>query len=628
MERINRKIIIIKWLERGSVLFFILVTAGCALLIFINLAYQSKTYPGIKVAGINIGGTNLDEANIILQQRVNKFKKSPLVFKFPPSQIHILQNQNINQKIISWEISSQDLGIDFQVKKTVGQAHAIGRNESLFKNIIGQIKALLGNYHIDMAFTIDEEEHKKNLLEILSQIETPATNATLNLQKDNLEPVFSRTGWIIDKDILKAMLNSRVSTLKSQTITFFLKKDYPEIEDNEVDQAKKEAELIAKRPLKLTYENKTWAIDQVTLKKWMIFNNQQSTINNQKELIYTFSKNLDDYTFQALDITPPSLNKPNLILSAQLDQNKIGEYLISNIAYKINREPQNARFQIENGIVTLFAKSSEGENLNIKKSAKLIALKIKENSKILGVSTSIPHSSSISPQPFIFSSLIVEKTPPEIRSTSEAEMLGIKTLIGEGVSNFAYSPRNRIHNIHLGAAKFNGVLIKPGEVFSFLKTLGSTGPSGGYLPELVIRENRTIPEYGGGICQVSTTCFRVAAQAGLPIIERQPHAYPVRYYNPQGTDATIYIPSPDLKFKNDYPSYILIQTKVQGNTLIFEFWGTPDGREISFKGPYQYNKKPDGSMNTVWYRTITWPSGKIKKDTFTSHYDSPLKYPH
>jgi len=628
MERINRKIIIIKWLERGSVLFFILVIAGCALLIFINLAYQGKIYPGIKVAGINIGGMDLDETNTILQQRVNKFEKSPFVFKLPPSQIHISQNQNINQKIISWEISSQDLGIDFQVKKTVGQAHAIGRNGSLFKNITDQIKSFLGSYYLNIVFTIDQEKYNKNLLEVLAQMETSATDATLDLQKNNLKPIFSKTGWIIDKDLLKKALNSQISTLESQTITFFLKKDYPEIEDNELDQAKKETELITQRPLKLTFENKTWVIDQTALKKWIIFNNQQSTINNQKELVYTFSKNLDDYTFQALGMTPPSLNKPNLVLSAQLDQNKIAKYLASNIAYKINQEPQNARFQIEDGKVTLFAKSSEGENLNIKKSAKLIASKIKESSKILGASTLIPHSSPVSPQPFILSSLIVEKTPPKIRSTSEAEMLGIKTLIGKGVSNFAYSPRNRIHNIHLGAARFNGILIKPGEVFSFLKILGSTGPSGGYLPELVIRENRTIPEYGGGICQVSTTCFRAAAQTGLPIIERQPHAYPVRYYNPQGTDATVYIPSPDLKFKNDYSSYILIQTKVQGNTLIFEFWGTPDGREISFEGPYQYNKKPDGSMNAVWYRTITWPSGKIKRDTFRSHYDSPSKYPH
>ena len=100
-------------------------------------------------------------------------------------------------------------------------------------------------------------------------------------------------------------------------------------------------------------------------------------------------------------------------------------------------------------------------------------------------------------------------TEPKIKS-SRASSLGINTLIGEGVSNFRGSPKNRIFNINVATEKFNGVLISPGEEFSFVKTLGEVDGEHGYAPELVIKKDKTEPEFGGGICQVSTTAFRAA----------------------------------------------------------------------------------------------------------------------
>lgn len=95
---------------------------------------------------------------------------------------------------------------------------------------------------------------------------------------------------------------------------------------------------------------------------------------------------------------------------------------------------------------------------------------------------------------------------------------------------------------------------------------------------------------GGGVCQVSTTLFRALLAAGLPISERRAHAYRVGYYeqdSPPGLDATVYDPSPDLKFKNDTPSYLLIQTKVDTSvpSLVFEIYGNSDGRVATISKP-------------------------------------------
>jgi len=148
------------------------------------------------------------------------------------------------------------------------------------------------------------------------------------------------------------------------------------------------------------------------------------------------------------------------------------------------------------------------------------------------------------------------------------------------------------------------------------------------LPELVIKENKTIPEYGGGLCQIATTNFRAALNSALPITERQSHSYAVQYYDPQGTDAAIYIPHPDLKFHNNTKNYILIQTSIYNNILTFEFYGTKDGRSVHFEGPEYWDQKPDKSFKAKYSQIIIYPDKSEKKSTFYSYYDNPDKYKH
>ena len=89
---------------------------------------------------------------------------------------------------------------------------------------------------------------------------------------------------------------------------------------------------------------------------------------------------------------------------------------------------------------------------------------------------------------------------------------------------------------------------------------------------------------GGGVCQVSTTTFRALYQAGLPVVERNQHAYRVGYYEPQvGFEAAVYDPSKDLKFRNDTGGPILIKT-INDNArsaLTVQVWGVPQTRRVS-----------------------------------------------
>jgi vancomycin resistance protein YoaR len=297
--------------------------------------------------------------------------------------------------------------------------------------------------------------------------------------------------------------------------------------------------------------------------------------------------------------------------SAYFSEEKIKAFL-EDLSRKINKDPIDAKFSSENGKVIAFALAQDGYSLNIDESAKKI----------------IQTLSSDNLQPELKIDLVSEKIKPHITENSIND-LGITSLIGEGKSNFKGSPKNRIFNINVGTQRFNGILIKPGEEFSFVKILGPVDGEHGYLPELVIKLDKTEPEFGGGICQVSTTAFRAAINSGLKITARKNHAYPVSYYNPQGMDATVYIPRPDLRFTNNTLGYILIQTQINGTELVFQFYGTDDGRKTEIDGPRILERNPDGSMKATFTQKVTDKNGaEIINDIFNSNYASPDKFPH
>jgi len=185
--------------------------------------------------------------------------------------------------------------------------------------------------------------------------------------------------------------------------------------------------------------------------------------------------------------------------------------------------------------------------------------------------------------------LPVIETQPQISVEDPAlSAQGIREVVSVGESDFSGSTGARRHNIQVGLAKFNGVLIPQGANFSFDQTLGPVNARTGYFKELVIMGDKTLPDYGGGLCQVGTTFYRGLWEYGFPILERRNHSYAVHYYSPQGTDATIYPPNTDIKFLNDSPGALLIQTFIESNHAYYIYYGTRDDRVSEVVGPYTW----------------------------------------
>ncbi len=279
---------------------------------------------------------------------------------------------------------------------------------------------------------------------------------------------------------------------------------------------------------------------------------------------------------------------------------------ILKLADETNQSPVDAKFTIVNGTATILVPAQNGLELNVPTATAELRNGLLANESEI--------------------TLTPEITEPAI-TADKINSLGINDLIATGESNFTGSTLARIQNIKVSSKIYNGYIIKPNETFSFNTVLGDVTASQGYVPEKVIVGNSIQYQYGGGICQVSTTLFRAAIMAGFPIVERKPHAFPVHYYEPQGFDATIYPGSSDLRFINDTPGPVLVQTHITGKNLIFEIYGKSDGRVVTMDGPYQYDQQPDGSLKAYFTRTIQFADGASTSRRFDSVYKSPHLFP-
>jgi len=285
--------------------------------------------------------------------------------------------------------------------------------------------------------------------------------------------------------------------------------------------------------------------------------------------------------------------------------------IILNISNQIDIPAQDSLFTFTNGRVSTFRPSKQGRMLNVNETQNLLTRAFQEV-----IATHEQH---------IVIFLPVETVNPLI-TTDGTNTLGIKELIGRGFSVFTGSIPGRIHNVALAASRINGILVKPGETFSFNEAVGDISAATGYQSAYIIKEGRTVLGDGGGVCQVSSTLFRAILNAGLPVVERHAHAYRVHYYEDggfkAGLDATVFSPSVDLKFTNNTPSHILIQTKTDINnlTLTFELYGTKDGRVatitnhnvwgISPPPPDEYQDDPTLPVGVV--KQVDWAAWGAK----------------
>jgi vancomycin resistance protein YoaR len=185
---------------------------------------------------------------------------------------------------------------------------------------------------------------------------------------------------------------------------------------------------------------------------------------------------------------------------------------------------------------------------------------------------------------------VATTTSSPARTTAAAEAMGITGIVGSYTTTYGGTP-GRLHNVQLVADLIDGALVAPGKRFSFNQTTGERNAAKGFEEAPVIINGELESGIGGGVCQVSTTVFNAAFEAGLSIDKRTNHALYISHY-PLGRDATVNYPDIDLVFTNDTDKWLLVRTFVGAGSLTVNIYGTPQHRRVETEtAPLQVDGK-------------------------------------
>ena len=516
--------------------------------------YMDRIYPGVSVFGTELGGLTLAEAEVILQQRFQDYQPIKLILCYGER---------------TWAVSPQEVGVSLDAKATAISAYAVGREGSTLKRLWDQGRILWLGHATPFTLLIDEGIGTLYLSRLAREINQPVRDAALVMHDLQVEAVPSQVGREVDIAATRQLIYQRIATLTGGTVDLVVHQTPPAIAD--VSQAEFDVKWMLSSPL--------------------ILRPPDEGGKEGDEIAYTLDQTV---LAEMLTLRQVKRNDGQVILTAGLDQAKLTAYL-QELAKQIDQPPRDGRFDFDpaTGILTPIVTSQDGRSLNITEAVRVVnAQAATDQRQVL---------------------LPITITKPQV-ATENAESLGIKELISEATTYFKGSSQGRMHNIQVATSRFHGLVIPPGETFSFNEHLGAVSAATGYEESIIISGNRSAVGIGGGVCQVSTTAFRAAFWGGYPITERWAHGYRVGWYEPPvGIDATVYSPRVDFKFVNDTPHYLLIatETDLEAGTVTFRFYGTMTGRTVEMEGPFEANMVPHGP--DIYREDPTLPKGTINQ---------------
>lgn len=484
--------------------------------------------------------------------------KEPLAKRFPAKLNLTFENRQ-------WEIPIASIGAEVNVHKSAEAGFAYGRKGTIVGNSQAIARALLVGTSLLPVVDLKDEDVNEKLAAIAAEIDIPTEEPAITIDQQTKKITISegKDGRQLRTSVAVGLIKDNLTHLSSAPIALPVETLPVHISREQHETTRKRAESIVTKKLHLT-------MDGVTV-----------------------------------DIAGPDLVSV-LNFAASFKRDKVAS-ITAELSSRVTRNPQDALFQFEGGKVSIFRPSQDGLTLDEDQVVPVIF-------EALGELEATGSSE-------LTRDLPLKILPPKV-TTAEVNNLGIKEQIGRGVSYFRGSIPSRVHNIILASERVSGTLVPPGETFSFAQAVGDISAATGYQQAYIIEKGRTVLGDGGGTCQVSTTLFRAAIDAGLPVEERHAHAYRVSYYEQggwsPGFDATVFVPTVDLKFRNDTSAHILVQAipNPKNWTLVFELYGTKDGRKVSISKGRSWDPAP--APPDRYEDDPTLPKGVVKQVDFAA----------
>lgn len=518
----------------------------------------------------------------------------------------------------SWQATPQQLGMSVNVESTVTQAYLLGRAGTTRDQLVEPFLLAQNGAEVTEPVVWMDQGRIRSLLErIAREIEEPPREARLSLKPDQkIAVVADKPGKRLDIEASAERVEAALQSASAGPVDLVVLDVQPVVSAQLLEEARRQATAMLSGPLILKIGDKSWT--------W-----QREKI----AAILGISEVLDPDGRRTAQVSID-----DKALTAELELLR-GEVQI---------EPENARFDYAGGRMIPIYPGKPGLMLDVGMSVKMTkeALLREDNREVV---------------------LPTRTVRPAI-AAEDGPMLGIRDLIQEASTVYGGTMPERMHNVELAAARLHGVVVPPGQTFSFNETVGEVSYRNGYKKGYGITQSEgeviTIPSEGGGICQVATTLFQSVFWAGLPVVERNWHLYWIPRYGVApngitGLDATVdqvfdknynLLYEVDFKFQNNTGNYLLIQTEADEENVYFRLYGTDPNWSVIVEEPLIKDevkanptpvREPDESLEpgeeivleaahdgfrVVLKRIVTRNDEIINEQTFVSTYKPSRNY--
>lgn len=496
-------------------------------------AHDERFYTGVSISDIDLSGLTRDEAQAQLGALLPAIQGGSITLTDPVS----------GQ---SWQRHTADLGVAYDLRGALDAAYAIGRDGEQGAQLRAQFDAWYYGETLYPAITIDEAQVDALVTQIAAAVDRPAVDAALDVNGNEVTFRADAAGQRLDRATLRDQLLAAVRGFADAQITLPIVSVAPRIQNSAATAAA--VQQIIAAPIQFYF---TAPIDGSDLAGLTL-----PTDKLVEWLRIDMQRDADGVATQRVLLDE---------VAARL--------WLQEQAARIYREPVRARYYFDDY------------------TRELVLVEPHVDGRELDVDATLAQLMAVVDSPTRQIALQISPIVPDANARATAEALGITELVSEATTYFAGSPPERMANIARAAANFYGIVVAPGEQFSFNHYLGEISEEQGYERGLIIAGGRTIEGIGGGVCQVSTTVFQAAFWGGFAIDERWQHGYRVHYYEDGtgpdglgnvGMDATVYSPDIDFKFTNNTPHHLLIENYYnEGNqSLTFKMYSTSIGRTV------------------------------------------------
>lgn len=461
-----------------------------------------------------------------------------------------------------WTPTLSEIGASMDLQSSLADAQALGRTGDAVQRLAFTGDLLQQNQVVPLATSINHRVLNAWFDQVDRDINQFAVNAAVVVNGTEITISPDVDGTIVDREAATARIMAALATLEPFNADLPITVDIPEIRAADLTAVKHDVEVAIATPIRVIFENRSWTVDGETLAQFA--------------------------TAETV------LERGQPVAKLSLDINALAAHLRAEYAPLVNRKPIDARVGWNDGLVSL-----DDSTTGIELRATAFAEALEES--------------------FLNGHQLVNVPVVEVRPTIDTDnlgALGITELLGRGDSTFHNGTWARDQNIHVATSLLNGALVPPGGTFSFNGAIGEITSDKGYQVADVIMNATVGRDIGGGVCQVSTTVFRAALMAGMPISEWWHHSFRLPGYEgvtwPAGYDASILQsgsdPSAwsDFKFENYTGSWLLVESWVSGSSNVVNIYGTSDGRAVEF----QWWGIADG-RNTGFTRTIYDANGGV-----------------